>query len=45
MSKLCENCTSNMIWNYYKKVWECKLCGYGEGDPFESNLNTPGYVN
>ena len=45
MSKICINCAALIMWNYFKKIWECKLCGYGEGDAFESNLNSPSYFN
>ena len=34
MSKICENCPLPMLWNDYKKRWECPKCSYGEFETF-----------
>ena len=43
MTRICANCAANLIWDSFKKIWKCKLCGYAEENPFETDLNSPSY--
>lgn len=37
MTKVCENCAKNLVWNNLKKYWECLTCSYSEGSAFEGD--------